>query len=55
MDPATVSASTRLKRRDDLWLKSQPWEPMNPELEPIMAFWKYGGAANVTSKCRSGT
>lgn len=23
--------------------RAKPWDPMNPELEPIMAFWKCGG------------
>jgi hypothetical protein len=23
--------------------RAQPWNPMSPELEPIMAFWKCGG------------
>ena len=23
--------------------RAKPWDPMNPELEPVMAFWKCGG------------
>jgi len=30
--------------------RAQPWNPMNPEIEPIMAFWKCGGGGKRNFK-----